>query len=385
MAGLQSFIRGNQASQPAQPPRSDRLLYATNAKVSARTSAVHASSTPQLTQSTSYPSWNNPNPAISRDAYRPSWKSASQQPTTAPQKGIFDDTLSGLDDTESVVFDGRQDAASNGPGENDDYDEVETVGEDVEFRPERPITPRGGGISGRFYQPPQSQKQQVNMEIRPYPNAASSEQQLNSAKKRSRFAGSVDGAKVHAEGGQEGPVVTGNFDASSSGEDSMSDGQNGNRNNVGLQNGQGADYDDKQLESMTYKRLKDETWESETHGKASTVPLELHDPALSLSERFQNCVNLDSEKEETQDIQVEFFAKLPNKEWEEAGDLFIERFADIMMKLKEARQTKRKIATDFEKLIDDREAAIREGSEKLDKALADMRKGGEGIIRGKLI
>jgi hypothetical protein len=192
----------------------------------------------------------------------------------------------------------------------------------------------------------------------------------------------VDGTRVHAE---EGPVIPGNFDASSSGEDSMSDGQNGNRNNGGLQNGQGADYDDKQLESMTYQNLKDETWESETHGKASTVPLELHDPSLPLSERFQNCVKLDSEKEETQDIQVEFFAKLPTREWEEAGDLFIERFADIMTKLKEARQTKRKIAMDFEKLIDDREAAIRERSEKIDKDLADMRKGGEGVIRGKLI
>ena len=323
--------------------------------------------------------------------YRPSWHSASQQPAITTQKGIFDDTLSGLDETESVVLDERQDVASNGPNINqftqpyDDYDEVETVVEDVKPPTERPSTPRGGGISGRFYQPPQSQRQHGKMELRPHQDGASSEHHLNGSKKRSRFPESVGGAGMQEEGRLEGPVGPGSFDASSSGEESTSDAQNDNHNIGGVQNGQASDYDDKQLESMTYRALKDETWESEKHGKAAALLQDLQDPALPLSERFQNCVKLDGDKEETQDMQVEFFAKMPTKEWEEAGDLFIERFAEIMSKLKEARQAKRKIASDFEKSIEEREAAIREKSEKLDQDLADMRKGGEGVIRGKVI
>ena len=150
MAGLQSYVRGNQPPQLAQPARADRLMYATNAKVSARKPTT---STPQPVQSTVYSSWNIPSPAVPHTMYRPSWHSASQQPAITTQKGIFDDTLSGLDETESVVLDERQDVASNGPNINqftqpfDDYDEVETVVEDVNLLRERPSTPRGGGLA----------------------------------------------------------------------------------------------------------------------------------------------------------------------------------------------------------------------------------------------
>ncbi|KIN08215.1 hypothetical protein OIDMADRAFT_86937, partial [Oidiodendron maius Zn] len=141
-----------------------------------------------------------------------------------------------------------------------------------------------------------------------------------------------------------------------------------------------ADYDDQQLNSMTYQALKDESWEVEKHGRTSALLQELQDSAIPLGQRLKTCVDLDGDKEETQGIQVEFFAKMSTTEWEETGDFFIERFAEILTKLKEARRAKRKTATDFEKLVEERETAIREKFEKLDKDLADMRKGGEGVI-----
>lgn len=378
MASLQSFVLGNQPSQPSQPTRTDRLMYATNAKVSARKSNLQPS-TPQPFKSAVYATQYAPNPTVPRNSYHPSWYSADQQPAIPTQKGIFDDTLSGPDETGSVIFDDRHDVSHNGPlaRSEDDYDEVETVIDNIEHLSERPTTPRGGGISGRFYQPPQGENQHANMELRPHQNGNSAEQQLNGSKKRSRFSHSMDGVTTDEE---ERPVKPGNFDVSSSGEESTSDIINGRQNTDRV-----SDYDDQQLEGMTYQNLKDETWESEKYNKASALPQELQDPEFTLEERFQNCVKLDSDKEETQEIQVEFFAKLSTTEWEEAGDLFVGRFVEIMTKLKEARQSKRKIATDFEKLIEEREAAIREKSEKLDKDFAEMRKGGEGVIRGKAI
>jgi hypothetical protein len=389
MAGLQSYVLGNQPSQSTQPARTDRLLYATNAKVSARKSTIHPLSTPQPYPSTVYAPSYSPNPAAPRNTYNPTWYSADQHPASTTEKGIFDDTLSGIDETESVVFDGRQDVSSDGPGNNqfarteDDYDEIETVIESIEPSSERPITPKGGGISGRFYQPPQSQQQHANMELR-HRNDASTEQQLGS-KKRNRFPESIDVVGKGDKSGQDKAVRPGNFDASSSGEESTSDVPNGGSNAGGLQNDRSFDYSDQQLERMTYKELKDDTWESEKHGRVSNLLQDLQDPARPLRERFENCIQLDGDKEGTQDTQVEFFAKMSTTEWEDAGDLFIERFTNIMTKLKEARQAKRKIATDFEKLIEEREAAIREKSEKLDHDLAEMRKGGEGVIRGKVI
>jgi hypothetical protein len=268
-----------------------------------------------------------------------------------------------------------------GPGNNqlagveDDYDEVETLGDDTEVFSERPTTPRGRGISGRFHQP-QGQQQHANMELR-LNQKGDSKEYLKVSKKHNRDGSSSEFG--HQERGQNGAAVPGNFDASSSAEES-SDIQNG-RNGVGET--LTLDYDDQQLEGMTYKDLKDETWESEKHGRNANLPQELQDPAIPLSDRFQTCVSLDPEK--AQEVQVEFFASMSSVEWEETGDLFIGRFADIITKLKDARQAKRKVAMDFERLIEEREALIRGKSEGLDGDFAEMRKGGEGVIRGKLI
>jgi hypothetical protein len=363
------------------------LQYATNAKVSSRKTA-HRGSIPLP-----FPNASDENIAPIYEplqmTHRPSlWNSAEQQPPNTAPKSIFDDSLSGFDETESVVFGGRQDMLPSGAkntrfaGLEDDYDEVETVVEG-DSRSEGPTSPRGG-ISGRFYQPPQGQKQHTNMELLPHKNGTSTEQKFNDTKKRNPFSDPID-VRGKQERGKDGIVRPSNFDASSSGEDSASDMPNGGNSAGGLLNIQNSDYNDQQLDGMTYQVLKDETWESEKHGRTSTLPQELQDPAIPLGKRFNRCLNLDGNQKETQDMHIEFFAKMSTTEWEETGDLFIERFAEIMKGLKEARQAKRNIATNFEKSIEQREAAIRQKSEKLDKDLADMRKGGEGVIRGKAI
>jgi hypothetical protein len=394
MAGLQNYVLGNKLSQ--QPARTDRLAYATNAKVSARKSVANSASTTQPFQNTAPATGYVSNPTSYQAVIAPAWFATKQLATTA-QKGLFDDTLSGLDVTESDVgFDERQEVPHNGSGRNqqsrtdNDYVEDEAfLKEDIERFSERPTTPRGGGISGRFHQPPQSQQQHENMELRLSQNGFSIEK-LKDSKKSSSLDESSPAFPMQEGRGQNGPdkygtVGAGNFDASSSGEDSTSDIQNGRLDIGESRTRQNLDYTDHELEGMNYKDLKDETWEPEKHARASNLPEKLQDRTIPLSDRFQSCVNLDLDKVETQEIQVEFFANMSSAEWEEAGDLFIGRFADIMTKLKDARQVKRKIATHFEKLIEEREAVIRGKSENLDMDFEEMRKGGEGVIRGKII
>jgi hypothetical protein len=394
MTGLQNYVLGNKPSQ--QPARTHRLAYATNAKVSARKPMANSASTTQPFQSTAAATGYDSNPAPYRASSAATWFATQQLATTA-QKGLFDDTLSGLDETESDVgFDERQEVPHNGSGrnqpsrsENDYVEDEATLKEDIERFSERPTTPRAGGISGRFHQPPQSQQQHANMELRLSQNGFSTEK-LKDSKKRSPLDESSHAFPTQEGRGQNGSdkygtVGAGNFDASSSGEDSTSDIQNGRLDIGESRKRQNSDYADPELEGMNYKDLKDETWESENHGRASNLPEELQDRTIPLSDRFQSCVNLELDKDETQEIQVEFFAKMCSAEWEEVGDLFIGRFAEIMTKLKDARQAKRKIATHFEKLIEDREAVIRGKSESLDKDFEEMRKSGEGVIRGKII
>lgn len=374
MAGLQNYVLGNQPPPSAQPPRTDRLIYAANAKVSTRKRIVPPPSTFQQFQTVVRPFEQPSIPAAPRHPYAIPQYAPPQQPASTI-RGTFDDTLSLVDDTESTVgIDEKQDIQVAGNnrlgGVEYDYDEVETLGDDSEFVSERPTTPRGRGISGRFHQP-QGQQQHANMELRPNPNSDSKEQ-LRIFQKHSR-----DRASSHQERGQIAAAVPSNFDTSSSGEES-SDIQNGQYGG-----GRKPDYDDEQLEGMTYKDLKDETWESEKHGRDTNLSKELQDTAIPLSDRFQTCVSLNSQ--EAHDVQVEFFASMSSAEWEEAGDLFIGRFAEIITKLKNARQAKRKVAMDFEKLIEEREALIRAKSESLDADFAEMKRGGEGVIRGKLI
>jgi hypothetical protein len=140
------------------------------------------------------------------------------------------------------------------------------------------------------------------------------------------------------------------------------------------------DFEDQELEGMTYKDLKDQTWDVEKYDNNSRLPQELRDSAIPLSDRFQSCLEIDEPE-----AQLQFFATMPIAEWEEAGDLFIEKFAEIITKLKEARREKRKIATKFEEEVEAREAAIRAKSASLDQDLTEMRKGGEGVLKGKMV
>jgi hypothetical protein len=413
MAGLQGFISGNKPSQSAQPTRTDRLAYGAKAKVPTKRSTVDSAGISQQITSTASVSGYTSIPATGRNAYSNSLYLPHQQQTTIVPKGAFDDTLtSGFEETESDMGVEQQQIDSHGMVDYNQYASIEDAYiEDVAFmevedapystqersnrghsnsfvsrgflqpheysKPpitdyERPDTPRGNAISGRFHQGSQNQQLHASMELRPSQNRGVTEQQLKGPKKRSR---SDVGEK------SEEP------DASSDGEESSSGtqldlGESQNQpfaHFLADPSRQHPDFDDQQLEAMSYKDLKDQAWEVENHDSNSTLPQELQDRAISLSDRFQRCLEAKPEQ------QLEFFATMSIVEWEESGDLFVGKFGDIMTKLREARQEKRKLVAKFETEVEEREAAIRGQSASLDKKLKEMRKGGEGVLQGKVI
>ncbi|KAF1995461.1 hypothetical protein P154DRAFT_538821 [Amniculicola lignicola CBS 123094] len=79
--------------------------------------------------------------------------------------------------------------------------------------------------------------------------------------------------------------------------------------------------------------------------------------------------------------QGKFFRSLPTKEWEDAGDWFVEQFTNIITKSKEARQEKRKLAREFEDEVEKRHYRVAKRQKNVDDALKKMKTQGVGLLQ----
>ncbi|APA05504.1 hypothetical protein SS1G_09945 [Sclerotinia sclerotiorum 1980 UF-70] len=150
------------------------------------------------------------------------------------------------------------------------------------------------------------------------------------------------------------------------------------------------DYDDATLKNMDYSLLRDESFEAPS--AASEQPSE---PDLSLSDRTLNeRVSYHVEQYRTADpkeldkqrvAMAEFFGNLSKDEWEEAGDWFLERFADTLKSLKDARKEKRDVVAKFEREIERREGEVKGSLQAYNEDMERMKKGAKGVIEGKMI
>ncbi|KAF7872582.1 hypothetical protein EAF04_003502 [Stromatinia cepivora] len=162
--------------------------------------------------------------------------------------------------------------------------------------------------------------------------------------------------------------------------------QNGNLNLASIQ----LDYDDAALRNMDYSQLRDESFEAPS--ATSEQPSE---PDMSLSDRTLNeRVSYHVEQYQAADQQeldkqrvamAEFFGNLSKDEWEEAGDWFLERFADTLKALKEARKEKRDVVAKFEREIEKREKDVKGSLQAYNEDMERMKKGAKGVIEGKTL
>ncbi|CZR62532.1 uncharacterized protein PAC_12429 [Phialocephala subalpina] len=141
----------------------------------------------------------------------------------------------------------------------------------------------------------------------------------------------------------------------------------------------GPDYEDAALQKMSYTQLEKEPWEKVDENRSFQLAKPLKDTSL-LADKMEHYVS-----SQEQDAQVAFFKQMPNHEWEEAGDWFVEQFADLMKKIKNKRVDKRAITKKYEEEISARERLVRGKSDNLDREFRDMRVGGEGILKGKRV
>ncbi|KAH6855671.1 extracellular mutant protein 11-domain-containing protein [Chaetomium sp. MPI-CAGE-AT-0009] len=139
---------------------------------------------------------------------------------------------------------------------------------------------------------------------------------------------------------------------------------------------QSLDYNDAELHAMSYSDLRDQSFDFDPQTAAlqqTSVP-----PAGgSVEERLEHY------KRKGSMDQHEFFARVSVDEWDEAGDWFLSRFGDIMLRLKQARRNKRRLVQQFEDEVAAREEAVRGKIEGIGRTLEDLKQEGQTMMEGK--
>ena len=133
------------------------------------------------------------------------------------------------------------------------------------------------------------------------------------------------------------------------------------------------DHQTEKLFYMSYKDLKAESFDVDPNGNDSHVPAEQQ------NEPFADRLCVISELQ--QQDQINFFASLPIDEWEQAGDWFLDRFGEVLCKLKQARQEKRTAAKLFEDEIEQRYKAINKKRKQTEEYLSDMKESGGKVLQ----
>lgn len=134
------------------------------------------------------------------------------------------------------------------------------------------------------------------------------------------------------------------------------------------------DYSEEELQNMTFAELSKESWEVGIDDSPDDRPL---------TDRLQEIMN-DVVPGEQNHVPMEFFSKMPTSEWDETGEWFVEQFSEIMQAMISKRKERRTITTEYENELMQREKAVRGKSNDLEKKFADMRAGGEHLLKGKV-
>ena len=147
------------------------------------------------------------------------------------------------------------------------------------------------------------------------------------------------------------------------------------------------DYPPSVLSNMSYEDLLKQPYDDDPGFKPNTVSLpasllaQPESPSSSssteaLSAKLTTLLTLSAAQQQT------FFDGLRAAQWEDCGDWFVDQFAAMTNKMKEARREKRRAACAFEDEIAQRERLVSNKSAGFDDVLLEMRKGGRGLLGG---
>ena len=142
------------------------------------------------------------------------------------------------------------------------------------------------------------------------------------------------------------------------------------------------DYSLDELSSMAFSRLQDEPFHHDPKATEPPLPPEIADAPLP--QKLDYIMALQDDNSNKEHHRAAFFSSLPIEQYEDCGDLIVQKFADVVSKFKDARQQRRKVAREFEAEVAKREERVRGKMGAVEKDLGRLRRGGEEVVRGRL-
>lgn len=134
------------------------------------------------------------------------------------------------------------------------------------------------------------------------------------------------------------------------------------------------DYEAPELFDMDYKELKAQSFDLDPNIGEFKLPADQQDDVLPTKLSTISVL-------QPQD-QYSFFKGLSLDDWEHAGDWFLDRFGEIVGRLKENRQEKRKAARLFENEVESRHKAVGKKRKQIEDSLGEMKESGGKVLQG---
>ncbi|KAL9130065.1 MAG: hypothetical protein Q9217_001669 [Psora testacea] len=155
--------------------------------------------------------------------------------------------------------------------------------------------------------------------------------------------------------------------------------QNRRRN---LKRSRDLDYSIHQLADMSYTQLKDESFDHIPGAEKLMAQHDLPNPSLPLSDRLQQIYH-DKTHKDRESRARGFFSSLTIDQYEECGDLLLDGFKNVMERLKNSRQQKRRAAKTMEEQIMKREEWVRKKRGIIEQDLGRLKSAGSAVVKPK--
>ncbi|CAK4032009.1 Hypothetical predicted protein [Lecanosticta acicola] len=134
------------------------------------------------------------------------------------------------------------------------------------------------------------------------------------------------------------------------------------------------DYEPPQLFDMGYQDLRAQSFDVDPNAAEIAFCDEYKDAPLP--EKLKMLMTLSHEDKSR------FFQSLGIDEWEEAGDWFLQRFAETTNKFRAGRQEKRKAVQELEEEISERHNSVSKKRKMTEDALGEMKESGGKVLQG---
>ena len=143
---------------------------------------------------------------------------------------------------------------------------------------------------------------------------------------------------------------------------------------------QDLDYTPEQLNNMTYTDLATEPFDQNPPSffSENSLTKRLPSPTLPIATRLQAVYDSSTSRAA---LAKTLFASMSIEVYDESGDVLLEKFSDLVERLKQARRAKRKACVAMEEEIAMREKWVRRKRTCVEDGLGQLRSTGMSVIR----